>query len=235
MLGYRLLEEDRHGRVPHGRYGLGRCEHRMPADDHDLLVHGDHAAAGVDVVQCKGECLALPQPGARGGGSWHRLLDDALESPAVMLRNLLWWAVVHDERDRVALLAVHGVDIESPLSEQRAGLAGHHTPAEEALINSHPELAAQLFALGAGAPRLSPPDAFVAAALAGDADEVARTDPAVIAAVRQARPGLVTWAASQSAPDAVELLVRAGFDVNSFGRSDVRCSQLVPEWLFCAR
>jgi ankyrin repeat protein len=50
---------------------------------------------------------------------------------------------------------------------------------------------------------------------------VAGADQAVIAAVREARPGLVTWAASQGAANAVELLVTAGFDVNSFGRSDV--------------
>jgi ankyrin repeat protein len=106
-------------------------------------------------------------------------------------------------------------------TDQRAGLAGHRTPAEEALVNGHPELAAQLVALGAGTPRLSPPDAFAAAALAGDAGEVSRTDTAVIAAVRETRPGLVTWAASQGAPNAVELLVSSGFDVNSFGRSDV--------------
>ena len=93
-------------------------------------------------------------------------------------------------------------------TDQRAGLAGHRTPAEEALVNGHPELAAQLVA-------------FAAAALAGDAGEVSRTDTAVIAAVRETRPGLVTWAASQGAPNAVELLVSSGFDVNSFGRSDV--------------
>jgi hypothetical protein len=83
-------------------------------------------------------------------------------------------------------------------TDQRAGLAGHRTPAEEALVNGHPELAAQLVALGAGTPRLSPPDAFAAAALAGDAGEVSRTDTAVIAAVRETRPGLVTWAASDA-------------------------------------
>jgi hypothetical protein len=45
--------------------------------------------------------------GRGGGGPWHRLLGDALESPAVMLRNLLWWAVTHDQRERVALLRRH--------------------------------------------------------------------------------------------------------------------------------
>ncbi|HEU5265361.1 MAG TPA: hypothetical protein VFU35_01630, partial [Jatrophihabitans sp.] len=42
--------------------------------------------------------------GRGDGGPWHRLLGAALESPAVMLRNLLWWAVTHDQCDRVALL-----------------------------------------------------------------------------------------------------------------------------------
>jgi ankyrin repeat protein len=63
-------------------------------------------------------------------------------------------------------------------------------------------------------------DAFVGAALAGDDAQVRRADPDVVAAARQASPGLVTWAASQGARTAVELLVSAGFDVNSFGRSD---------------
>jgi hypothetical protein len=42
--------------------------------------------------------------GRGSGGPWHRLLGEPLESPAVMLRNLLWWAVTHDQRHRVALL-----------------------------------------------------------------------------------------------------------------------------------
>jgi ankyrin repeat protein len=161
----------------------------------------------------------------RGEGPWHRLLGDALESPAVMLRTLLWWAVIHDQRDRVALLAANGVDVAARFTDLGAGSASRHTPAEAALLNGHRELAGQLLALGARPPRLRPAEAFVAAALSGDADAVRRTDPAVVAAVRRARPGLVTWAASQGVPDAVELLVSAGFDVNSFGRSDAPVDQ----------
>ncbi len=158
---------------------------------------------------------------ADGRGPWRRLLGDALESPAVMLGNLLWWAVIHDQRARVALLAANGVDVVAAFTELRYQHDPHRTPAEEALVNGHRELAAQLAALGAGPPRLSPADAFVAAAMAGDAEAVRRTDPGVIAAVREARPGLVTWAASQGAPHSVELLVAAGFDVNAYGRSDI--------------
>ncbi len=39
--------------------------------------------------------------------------------------------------------------------------------------------------------------------------------------MRHKRSGLVTWAAAQGAPNAVELLVSAGFDVNALGRSDI--------------
>jgi ankyrin repeat protein len=152
-------------------------------------------------------------------GPWHRLLGESLEAPTEMLRSLLAWAVVHDQRDRVALLARHGVDIVSPFTEQRSPRRG--TPVEVALSNGHRELADQLRSLGAPPPRLRPGDAFVAAVLAGDAEAVQRAPAQVVAAIRRKRTGLVTWAAAQGAPNAVELLVSAGFDVNALGRSDL--------------
>ncbi|HEY2506855.1 MAG TPA: ankyrin repeat domain-containing protein [Streptosporangiaceae bacterium] len=155
------------------------------------------------------------------GGPWHRLLGDRLESPRVMLRNLLAWAVTHDQRERVALLARKGVDVLSPITEERSRGRRARTPAEHALSNGHRELAEMLIGLGGAVPRLRPADVFVAAMLAGDAEAVRSTDPAVASAVRRSRPGLVTWAASQGAAESVPLLVAAGFDVNAYGRSDV--------------
>ena len=157
--------------------------------------------------------------GRHSRGPWHRLLGESLESPAEMLRSLLAWAVTHDQRRRVILLAEHGVDIVSPFTEQRSPRRG--TPAEVALINGHRELADQLVALGARPARLSAADAFVEAVLAGDADAARRTPAEVIATVRRKRTGLVTWAAAQGAPNAVELLATAGFDINALGRSDI--------------
>jgi ankyrin repeat protein len=157
------------------------------------------------------------------GGPWHRLLGESLESPAEMLRSLLAWAIAHDQRDRVTLLAAHGVDIVSPFTEQRSPRRG--TPAEFALFNGNRELAGQLRALGARPPRLSPSDAFVSAVLSGDARAVNRTPAAVIASVRRKRTGLVTWAAAHGAPNSVDLLVTAGFDVNALGRSDIMSNQ----------
>ena len=156
-------------------------------------------------------------------GPWHRLLGESLESPTEMLRSLLAWAVVHDQRHRVTLLAEHGVDIVSPFTEQRSPRRG--TPVEVALINGHRELADQLLALGARPARLSAADAFVAVVLAGDAEAVQQTPAQVIATVRRKRIGLVTWAAAQGAPNAVELLATAGFDVNALGRSDIPSDQ----------
>jgi hypothetical protein len=157
--------------------------------------------------------------GRGSGGRWHRLLGDALEPPEIMLRNLLYWAVSHDQRERVALLAAHGVDVVAPFGDLRRGV-DPRTPVEEALLNGHRELAAELLALGARPPRLASADAFVAAVLAGDARAAAEAGPAVLAAVRQARPGLLVWAATRGNQNSLELLLQAGFDVNSYGRSD---------------
>jgi ankyrin repeat protein len=152
-------------------------------------------------------------------GPWHQLLGESIESPTEMLRCLLGWAIIHDQRDRVALLAQHGVDVVNPFTEPRSPRRG--TPVEVALINGHRALAGQLRALGASPPRLRAEDAFVAAVLAGDAEAVRQTSPKVVDAVRRKRTGLVTWAAAEGAPNAVELLVSAGFDVNALGRSDI--------------
>ena len=159
------------------------------------------------------------------GGPWHRLLGESLESPAEMLRSLLAWAITHDQRARVALLAEHGVDVVRPFTDSEPRSPRRGTPVEVALINGHRELAGQLLALGAQPPRLTAADAFVAAVLAGDEDAVRRTPAEVIARVRRKRTGLVTWAAAQGAPGAVELLAETGFDVNALGRSDIPSNQ----------
>jgi ankyrin repeat protein len=160
--------------------------------------------------------FGLGRPSGRAGGKWYRLLGDALESPQIMLRNLLYWAVSHDQRKRVALLAANGVDIVAPLGDLHRS-ANPRTPVEEALLNGHDAMAAELIALGASPPRLTRVDAFVAAVMAGEAAEAS---PALLAAVRRARPGLLAWAAKQGKQNVVELLLQAGFDVNSYGRSD---------------
>jgi ankyrin repeat protein len=156
-------------------------------------------------------------------GPWHRLVGESLETPSEMLRSLLAWAITHDQRERVVLLAEHGVDVVSRFTEQRS--PRHGTPIELALVSGHRELADQLRALGANPPHLSPARTFVAAVLAGDAEAAGQVPGSVIASVRRRRTGLMTWAAAEGAPNSVELLVSAGFDVNALGRSDIQSNE----------
>jgi ankyrin repeat protein len=157
--------------------------------------------------------------GRDADGPWHRLLGEALDPPELMLRKLLHWAVLHDQRDRVALLAEHGVDVVSRFADQR------HTPVELALLSGHRQLADQLRALGGRPARLDRRDGFVAAVLAGDVEAARQTPSEVVEAVRRQRTGLMTWAASQGGAKAVTLLAELGFDLNSLGRSDLPSNQ----------
>ena len=158
--------------------------------------------------------------GQETGGPWHRLLDDALETPQEMLRNLLRWAIAHDQRDRVALLAANGVDVVSPFTDIGRG-HDLRTPAEFALFNGHRELAGQLSRSGPRRRGSARPTSSSARRWPAMPRRVAGADPALVAKLRQDWPGLMTWAASQGAPNAVDLLVGAGFDVNGDGRSDI--------------
>jgi ankyrin repeat protein len=159
--------------------------------------------------------------GRGDGGAWRRLLGDQVESPAAMLASLLDWAVAHDQRDRVALLAANGVDVAGPLVARRRYSDTGRTPIKVALMNGNVDLAGQLRGYGVPEPELDPVDAFVGAALAGDAAAVAATPPKVIAAARRARPGVLVWAAGLGRAASIELLAGAGFDLNALGRADV--------------
>ena len=65
------------------------------------------------------------------------------------------------------------------------------------------------------APRvLSPAEALVVAAMAGDAEAVAKTAPEVVAAARAQAPGQVAVAAARGLQEAVRLLASLGFGVS---------------------
>jgi ankyrin repeat protein len=153
--------------------------------------------------------------GRGDGGPWARLLGDSQDSPEVMLRSLLWWAVTHGQRQRVALLAGHGVDTASPFTGKQA-----RTPVAEALLSGQTEVAADLLALGVSQPELTIGERFIADALAGDEAAARAAGPAAATAARELRPGLLSWVARLGRHNELAFLVRSGFDVNSFGRSD---------------
>jgi ankyrin repeat protein len=134
-----------------------------------------------------------------------------------MLRAQLRWAVVHDMRERTRLLVAHGTDFRTPFPDGR-------TAAELAASCGNQAIVDGLVAAGATPPTLAPVDAFVAAALRADRDEIDRlraAHPGVVDAAHAARPGLVVQAAAQRRVDAVPLLVELGFDVNARSRADL--------------
>jgi hypothetical protein len=163
--------------------------------------------------------------GRGDGGPWAARFGDKADSPREMLRGQLWWAIVHDMRDRVGLLVQHGTDFRTPYGapggrptalRNSDGL----TPAELAMLSGYPELAGWLVDHGAAPPALDEVNALIAAVLAGDRDTVARLR-AHAPAARERRPGLMAWAASGRKLDALVQLAELGFNVDARGRLDI--------------
>ncbi len=166
------------------------------------------------------------------GGAWQARVGDLVPPPADLLRIQLRWAVTHDQRERVRLLAGHGVDLCSPfVREGPVWAAGDgRTPVELARLCGNTEIADYLVAQGAPLPGPDPVSDLIAAAFRADrstVDEICARHPAAVAQARQARPGLIVWAAAQAPAGTVEILAGLGFDVDALGRADAPVEQ---EW-----
>ncbi len=174
--------------------------------------------------------------GRESPSTWAELLPDLTESPTELVRGLLAWAVLHDQRDRVSLLAAAGVDLVSPLSSPylpRRGTGQGHTPIELALLSGHPVLARQLAGETSGLsaavtesePEFSDVEAVLVAVMTADRGRLAGFPESIRQRARTSWPGLVVWAASQGGPAAVTAAVEAGFGIDALGRSDVLLDQ----------
>jgi ankyrin repeat protein len=167
--------------------------------------------------------------GEDDGGPWAARFGDRADTPGDMLRGQLWWAIVHDLRDRVELLVQHGTDVSTPYRApggQPVALRNSDglNPAELAMLSGYPALAGWLVDHGAAAPALDEVNSLIAAILAGDRETVARLRGHARAA-RERRPGLMAWAAASRKLDALALLAELGFDVNARGRIDAPIEQ----------
>jgi hypothetical protein len=187
--------------------GQALYNRQFGTDDRHLVLLFDHGLGGED------------------GGPWAARFGHTAESPREMLRGQLWWAIVHDMRDRIRLLVGHGVDFLTPYAApggRPTGLRTSHAraPAEVAALSGHPELADWLVTQGAARPALKKADSLIAALLAGDRDAAVRLR-ANAAVAREERPGLIVWAAACRKLDAIALLAELGFDVNALGRGDI--------------
>jgi hypothetical protein len=171
--------------------------------------------------------------GRGDGGPWRARLGGRIDAPAELIREQLRWAVTHDMRDRVRLLAEHGADLRAPFEagEDRlvrcVNACDGRTPAEVAAVCGCWAVLDWLVEHG-GVPRPAAEgaDGFIAAALAGDRRTAGRL-AVHAAAARAQRPGLIVWAASRRAWPAIPLLAEFGWDVNARARTDFPMEQ---EW-----
>jgi ankyrin repeat protein len=221
---------------------LGNGEGDQPQNPHGFALATLLLEAGADAND--GQVLYNRQFGAddrhlillfehglgRGdGGPWRARLGHTTDSPAQLVRVQLWWAIVHDMRERVRLLVDHGVDFHTPFASPGgrpswARTSDGRSPAEVAALAGCPELVDWLVARGAGRPSADGVDALIAAALNTDREAVRRLSQYVEEA-RTQRPALIVWAAARDKRAAIPLLVELGFDINALGRTDVPMEQ----------
>jgi hypothetical protein len=170
--------------------------------------------------------------GRGNGGPWRARFGERADSPAELIRGQLRWAVTHDMRMRVRLLAEHGADLRTPFEagEERIvrcyNAADGRTPAEVAAVCGCWAALDVLAEYGVPRPAAEGADGLIAAALAGDR-RMAERLAGHAGAARAQRPGLIVWAASRRAWDAVPLLAELGWDVNARARVDFPIEQ---EW-----
>jgi hypothetical protein len=236
-----------HGLIPAftaltGALGSGSGE--QPVHPHGLALARTLLTAGADAND--GQALYNRQFGSndshlalllshglgRGdGGPWRARFGSRADSPAALVRAQLGWAVTHDMRDRVRLLAEHGADVRTPFEppEDRvvacANACDGRTPAEVAAACGCQSVLDWLVEYG-GVPRPAAegPDGLIAAVLAGDRRTAALLRGHADAA-RAQRPGLIVWAASRRAWRAIPLLAELGWDVNARARVDIPMEQ----------
>lgn len=167
------------------------------------------------------ELLLAHGLGQGDGGPWHRRLPDVTDPPAQLVASQLGWAVVHGLRERIRLLAAHGVGLDEPLAGSWLPAALRRTPLALAWRCGRPEVAELLLALGAR-DEVDAESRQLGRLLTGDRSEVAGTD---VDRLRQRYPSLVLRAAVADQLDGVRLLVELGFDVDARGRQDLPFEQ----------
>jgi ankyrin repeat protein len=140
---------------------LGHGEHRQPWHPHAtafarlLLEHGADPNDGQTLYNRmfgrNDDHLVLLFEYGLGrdtAGPWHRLPGESLESPTEMLRSLRAWAVTHDQRRRVALLAAAGFDVNALGRSDIPSNERWHTALHVAAENGDLTLARTLLDLG---------------------------------------------------------------------------------------
>lgn len=144
---------------------------------------------------------------------WRDRLGAAYPSPAEMVGEHLRTAAAHGFTERVRLLLAYGVD---PSTRGYHPVLGDQTAYEIAVRNGHRAAAELLAAAGGRSDRIGEPDLLLSAALAGDADEVARRREHA-AALRTRRPDALRLAGEQHGVEAVRHLLDLGYGIDAAG------------------
>ncbi|MGH9163888.1 MAG: ankyrin repeat domain-containing protein, partial [Acidimicrobiales bacterium] len=154
------------------------------------------------------------------GGPWHTRLNSSHGKPAQLLEDQLSVAASENRPEwaRLALdagAAPDGKGTAHPIFKGR-------TPHELAVHRGNREVADILLAAGAAPMPLDPVDAFLAACMAMQVEEVERIaaeQPALVAQALARRPHAVADAAGLGRPELIHLLARVGFGVNVLARN----------------
>ncbi|MEM7428717.1 MAG: ankyrin repeat domain-containing protein [Pseudomonadota bacterium] len=141
--------------------------------------------------------------------------------------------------DRVRLLVNHGADINNPDDTYATRVKGR-TPYEAALLMGFPEIADFLLQRGAKRSKLSPPDRFEAACMAGDlaaAERLLRGDPGLLEEIGPHQREMLCSAAGNGSKAALETMIALGFELSEPGgrtplheaawRGDIRIAELL--------
>jgi ankyrin repeat protein len=154
--------------------------------------------------------------GKGGDGVWFKRLGSQVASPAEMLQEQMGWAAKYNQKERLRLLVVHGVDV------NRADTRLQRTPYELAALNGHTEIAEFLLENGAERIAFNERDAFFASCLSGDglrARALLAANPKLIEQLGNDRVELLQLAAERDRRPAIRLMVELGFDLNEQRRT----------------
>lgn len=153
--------------------------------------------------------------GGKSKGPWYARLGGQIPEPREMLEGQLIWAAEHGFRDRVALLAKAGVDLNCTGHRKR-------TPYETALLHGHAEIADDLLKFGASRQALAPEEELIVAIHAGNRDRVTalqQENPGLPDSLGERRVHILIAAVAANQIAAVRLMIELGFPVNTTIRS----------------
>lgn len=154
--------------------------------------------------------------GSTEKASWFNRMGQPTQTPAEMLQQQLAWAAKYGQFERARLLVEHGVDVNQPDSRF------NRPPLELAILHGNQKIADYLLDHGARRVVFDPLDEFAAACLAGNEDKVnamLQLDGKLIEKLGDHRVGLLQLAAESGKFDAIRLMAKLGFDLNSVKRT----------------